>query len=165
MGPLRENAHVIHVSEEMNCEEIQGIQRRGGEEGLDEQLREFGHRRLPGCVGELAEGMMILNTGCGAEIGRHRAKILRFLLSQEPFRGGFHGPVVESVDCPFLTDAEHGERMALVFLVLEVYFFVGDQVLLGSREREGVTIFIGGSRHGCCRPSWYRWCDVKFQFL
>jgi hypothetical protein len=48
---------------------------------------------------------------------------------------------------------------------LEVYFFVGDQVLLGSREREGVTIFIGGSRHGCCRPSWYRWCDVKFQFL
>ena len=45
MGPLRENAHVVHMSEEMNREEIQGIQRRGGEKGLVEQSREIGGRR------------------------------------------------------------------------------------------------------------------------
>jgi len=109
----------------------------------------------------LAERMMIPNTIHGAEIGGHRAKILRFLLSQEPFGGGFDRPVVESVDGPFLADAEHGERMALVLLVLEVDLFVADQVLLGSRERECVTIFIGRGGHCCCCS----FCDVKFQFL
>ncbi len=69
---------------------------------------------------------MIPNTGHGAEVGRHRAKILRFLLGQEPFRGGFHGPVAESVDGPFGTDAEHGERVALVLLVFDIHLFVGD---------------------------------------
>lgn len=120
MGPLRENTHVVHVSEEMNREEIQGIQRRGGEKGLVEQSREIGGG-LPVGVSELAERMMIPNTGHGAEVGRHRAKILRFLLSQEPFGGGFHGPVVESVNRPFLADAEHGERMALVLLVFALH--------------------------------------------
>ena len=64
---------------------------------------------------------MIPNTIHGAEVGRHRAKILRFLLSQEPFSGGFYRPVVESVDCPFLANAEHGERMALVLLVFTLH--------------------------------------------
>jgi len=159
MGPLRENAHVVHVSEEMNREEIEGIQRCGGKKGLVEQSREIGGG-LPISLGKLAERMMISNTVHGAEVGRHRAKILRFLLGQEPFRGGFHGPVAETVDRPFLANAEHGERMTLVLLVLEVYFFVGDQVLLGSRERERMAVFIGGGGH----DSWYRWCDVKFQF-
>ena len=130
----------------MNREEIQGIQRRGGEEGLVEQAWEIGGRR-PVRVGELAERMMISNTIHGAEVGRHRAKILRFLLSQEPFRGGFYRPVVESVDRPFLANAEHGERMTLVLLVFQVYLFVGDQVLLGGREGERVTILVVGGRH------------------
>ena len=160
MGPLRENAHVVHVSEEVDREEIQGIQRRGGEEGLVEQVWEFSHGGLPVGVSELAERMMISNTVHGAEIGCHRAKILRFLLSQEPFGGGFHGPVVESVNRPFLADAEHGERMALVLLVLEVDFFVGDEVLLGGCERERMAILIGRGRHDWCFPSWYCWCDM-----
>ncbi len=103
---------------------------------------------------------MIPNTGHGAEVGRHRAKILCFLLGQEPFGGGFHGPVAESVDRPFGADAEHGERVALVLLVLEVYFFVGDEVLLGGCERESMAILIGRGRH-----VWYRFvCDMRFQF-
>ena len=144
MGPLRENAHVVHVSEEVDREEIERIQRRGGEEGLVEQTREFGHRRLPVGMGELTERMMIPNTVYGADVGRHRAKILRFLLSQEPFRGGFHGPIAESVDGPFLANAEHGERFALVLLVLELHLFIG--VLLGCCK--GVAILIGRGRHG-----------------
>ena len=147
MIPLLENVQIVHVSEEVNRQEIEGIQRRGGEKGLVEQPREFGGR-LPVGVGELAERMMIPNTVHGAKIGRHRAKILRFLLSQEPFGGGFHRPIAESVDRPFLADAEHGERMALVLLVLEVDFFVGDQVLLGCCERERMAILIGRGRHG-----------------
>lgn len=107
---------------------------------------------------------MIPNTIHGAEVGRHRSKILRFVLSQEPFGGGFYRPVVESVDCPFLANAEHGERMTLVLLVLEVYFFVGDHVLLGGREGDRVTIFIGRGGH-CLQLLLLFLCDVKFQFL
>jgi len=148
MGPFRENAYVVHMSEEMHREEIEGIQRRGGEEGLVEQPLEFsGGGRRPIRVGELAERMMILNTVHGAEIGRHRAKILRFPLGQEPFRGGFHRPVAEAVDRPFLAHAEHGDRMALVLLVLEVDLFVGDQVLLGGREGDCMAILIGRGGH------------------
>ena len=155
MGPLRENAHVVHVSEEMDREEIQGIQRRGGEKGLVEQSREIGGG-LPVGVSELAERMMIPNTVHRAEVGRHRAKILRFLLSQEPFGGGFHGPVVESVDGPFLANAEHGERVALVLLVFHIHLFVGNEVLLGGCERERMAILIGRGRH-----VWYRFlCDM-----
>jgi hypothetical protein len=43
---------------------------------------------------------------------------------------------------------------------LELHFFIGDQVLLGGRERDRVTIFIGRGGHSCCS-----FCDVKFQFL
>ena len=163
MGPLRENAHVVHVSEEMNCKEIQGIQRCGGKKGLVEQSLEFCHGGLPVCMGELTERMMISNTVHGAEIGRHRAKILRFVLSQEPFRGGFHCPVAETVDRPFLANAEHGERMALVLLVFQVYLFVGDQVFLRGGEGERVTVLVVGGRH--CLQLLLFLCDVKFQFL
>ena len=158
MGPLRENAHVVHVSEEMNREEIQGIQRRGGKKGLVEQSREIGGG-LPISLGKLAERMMISNTVHGAEVGRHRAKILRFLLGQEPFGGGFHGPIAESVDRPFGADAEHGERVALVLLVFEIHLFVGDQVLLGDRKGERMAILVVGGGH-----VWCFLCDMRFQF-
>jgi hypothetical protein len=50
--------------------------------------------------------------------------------------------------------------VALVLLVLEVYFFVGDEVLLGGCERESMAILIGRGRH-----VWYRFvCDMRFQF-
>jgi hypothetical protein len=101
----------------MNREEIQGIQGGGGDKGLMEQPLEIGGW-CPVGVGELAERMMIPNTVNGSEVGRHRAKILRFPLGQEPLGGGFHGPVAETVDRPFGSDAEYGERVALVLLVL-----------------------------------------------
>ena len=149
MIPLLENVQIVHVSEEVNRQEIEGIQRRGGEKGLVEQSREIG-RRLPVGVGELAERMMIPNTVHGAEVGRHCVKILCFLLSQEPFGGGFHGPVAESVDRPFLANAEHGERVALVLLVFDIHLFVGDQVLLGDRKGERMAILVVGGGHDWC---------------
>lgn len=147
MIPLLENVQIVHVSEEVDRQEIKGIQRRGGDEGLVEQLREFG-RGLPVGMGELAERMMIPNTVHGANVGRHRAKILCFLLGEEPFGGGFYGPIAESVDRPFGADAEHGERMALVLLVFEIHLFVGDQVLLGDRKGERMAILVVRGGHG-----------------
>ena len=101
-------------------------------------------------MGELTERMMIPNTVYGAEVGRHRPKILRFLLSQEPFGGGFYGPVAESVDRPFLANAEQGERFALVLLVFDIHLFEADHVLLGGQEGESVAIIIGRGGHGWC---------------
>ena len=131
----------------MHREEIQGIQGGGGDKGLMEQTLEISGR-FPVRAGELAEGMMIPNTVDGSEVGRHRAKILCFLLGQEPLGGGFHGPVAETVDRPFVADAEHGERVALVLLVLELHFLIGDQVFLRGGEGERVAFLIGGGGHG-----------------
>ena len=148
MIPLLENVQIVHVSEEVDRQEIEGIHGRGGNKGLVEQLWEFGKGWRPVGVGELAERMMISNTVHGADVGRHRAKILCFLLSQEPFGGGFYGPIAESVDRPFGADAEHGERMALVLLVFEIHFFIGDQVLLGGCKGERMAILIVRGGHG-----------------
>lgn len=63
---------------------------------------------------------MIPNAVHGAEIGGHCAKILCVLLGQKPLGGRFYGPVAESADLSFCANAEHGERMALVLLVVEV---------------------------------------------
>ena len=148
MIPLLENVQFVHMSEELDRQEIQRVHRGRCDESLVEQLRELGHRRLPVGMGELTEGMVIPNTIHGAEIGCHRAKILRFLLSQEPFRGRFHGPVAESVDRPSFANAEYGERYALVLLVFDIHLFEADHVLLGGQEGESVESLVDRGRHG-----------------